>query len=181
MFVCIYFVRVVSNFLISFQCSAGPVFGSNVLRFINRVKISALLPRPCLSVERPFVVFVESDRVAFIVRTDSRFLWRGRLTCASTHGVGSSLRSMQIPGFALPRPIWCYAAPPASPQHHCWHARGASPFGFRPSVGMDEVTFAITADTTTTATTDTGRGRRTWRRRRCSFHHHHRRRRRRMG
>ncbi len=55
MFMCMSFVRVVSDFLISFQCSAGTVFGMNVLRFINRVKISALLPRPCLSVERPSI------------------------------------------------------------------------------------------------------------------------------
>ncbi len=55
MFMCMSFVRVVSNFLILFQCSAGPVFGRNVLRFIHRVKISALLPRLCLSVERPFI------------------------------------------------------------------------------------------------------------------------------
>ena len=53
MFVCICFVCVVSNFLISFQCSAGTISGMNVLRIINRSKTSALLARPCLSESAP--------------------------------------------------------------------------------------------------------------------------------
>ena len=43
-------------------------------------------------------------------------------------------------GLCPPRPIWCYAAPPASPRRHWWHARGASRHGLRQSVGKDEVT-----------------------------------------